>query len=125
MAAGMAVTALAAWPIAAWSVAAWAGPGSLVLGLLLAGACAGPIDFGPLTLRQRGTHPAQLGQVLSVSISLNVAGFPLGTALGGFLVTWSQPVAFLAAAIAAALAGTAVGMIPGDTTRCDRSAKTW
>jgi MFS family permease len=120
MAAGMAVTALAAWPIAAWPIAAWAGPGSLVLGLLLAGVCAGPIDVGLLTLRQRRTHPAQLGRVLSVSISLNVAGFPLGTALGGILITWSLPGAFLAAAIAAALAGVAVGTIPGDTTRTGR-----
>jgi hypothetical protein len=47
------------------------------------GQLAGPIDVGLLTLRQRRTDPAELGRVLSVSMSLNFAGFPIGTALAG------------------------------------------
>jgi hypothetical protein len=71
---------------------------------LLAGLVAGPIDVGVLTLRQRCTDPADLGRVLAVSMSLNMSGFPIGTALGGVLVAGSPQWAFLAAALAA-LAG--------------------
>ena len=109
LACGMAATALAAWPVAALF-----GLPGLVIAIALAGFVAGPIDVGLLTLRQRRTDPVQLGRILSVSISLNVAGFPLGTALGGILVARSLPLGFLAAATAAALATVAVAMIPAD-----------
>jgi MFS family permease len=109
MAAGMIVTALAAWPFAAAF-----GFGGLVVGLVLAGLVAGPIDVGVLTLRQRRTDPAQLGRVMSVSISLNIAGFPVGSALAGALVTHSVVATFGAAGVAAALGALAVRMIPGD-----------
>jgi MFS family permease len=109
LAGGMAVTALAAWPLAS----AFGLPG-LLAALVIAGFVAGPVDVGLLTLRQRRTDPAQLGRVLSVSISLNVAGFPLGTALGGVLATWSVPAGFIAAAVATGLGAVAVGMIPRD-----------
>jgi predicted MFS family arabinose efflux permease len=67
---------------------------------------------GLLTLRQRRTDPAQLGRVLSVSISLNVAGFPIGAALAGMLLTWSLPATFAAACAAATLGALAVGLVP-------------
>jgi predicted MFS family arabinose efflux permease len=112
LAGGMAVTAVAAWPLAP----AFGLP-SMVVAMAIAGFVAGPVDVGLLTLRQRRIDPVQLGRVLSVSISLNVAGLPLGAALGGILVTGSLPAAFVAAAIAAALGAVAVGMVPGDE-RC-------
>ena len=107
MALGMLMTALAAWPLAAEF-----GLVGLVLGLMLVGAAAGPIDVGVLTLRQRRTAPAELGRVLSVSMSLNLAGGPIGSALAGVLVTLSLPATFIAAALAAALAAAAVMLIP-------------
>jgi predicted MFS family arabinose efflux permease len=109
MAWGMALTALAAWPLSA----AFGTPG-LITGLLLAGLVAGPIDVGLLTLRQRRTDPGQFGRVLSVSISLNIAGFPVGAALGGILVERSPQMAFAAAGLAAVLAAAAIRMIPGE-----------
>jgi MFS family permease len=112
LAGGMAATALAAWPLAS----AFSLP-SLVIAMVIVGFVAGPVDVGLLTLRQRRTDPVQLGRVLSVSISLNVAGFPLGAALGGVLVSWSLPVAFLAAAVVAALGAVAAALTPGDE-RC-------
>lgn len=107
MAIGMVVTALAAWPIAAEF-----GVVGLVIGLMLAGLVAGPIDVGLLTLRQRRTEPAQLGRVLSVSISLNMAGFPLGSALAGMLITLSPELTFMLAGLSSLLAAIAVGVIP-------------
>ena len=112
MALGMLATSLAAWPLAAWPLAAHFAPVGLVLGLMLVGAAAGPIDVSVLTLRQRRTAPAELGRVLSVSMSLNRAGGPLGSALAGILVTWSLSAAFIAAALASALAAAAVALIP-------------
>jgi hypothetical protein len=108
MALGMLATAMAAWPIAAQF-----GLGGLMLGLMMVGAAAGPIDVGVLTLRQRRTDPAELGRVLSVSMSLNMCGGPLGAAMAGMLVTCSPSVAFAVAALASALAAAAVAFIPG------------
>jgi hypothetical protein len=107
MAGGMVLTAVAAWPIAAVF-----GLAGVAVGLLLASFAAGPVDVGLLTLRQRRTDPAQFGRILSVSISLNVAGFPLGTALAGMLATQSLPTAFASACAAAAFGAMAVRLIP-------------
>lgn len=112
MAIGMLVTALAVWPLAAEF-----GPIGLMLGLMLVGAAAGPIDVGVLTLRQRSTEPVELGRVVSISMSLNLAGGPLGSALGGMLVTWSLTGTFGMAALASALAAGAVALIPDSSQR--------
>jgi MFS family permease len=107
MAIGMLVTALAAWPVAAAF-----GLTGLVCGLVIAGLAAGPIDVGLLTLRQRRTDPAQLGRVLAVSISLNMSGFPIGSALAGILITYSLSVTFIVAGLASVLAAVAVSAMP-------------
>jgi MFS family permease len=109
MAAGMTVTALATWPIAA----EFGFPG-LALGLMLAGLVSGPIDVALLTLRQRRTDPRQLGRALSISMSLNLAGFPLGSAIAGALIATSMPAAFALAALASAIAAVATLSIPRD-----------
>jgi hypothetical protein len=114
---GMAVTALAVWPLAAEG-----GMIGLVLGLALAGLLAGPIDVGVLTLRQRRTDPDHLGRVLAVSMSLNMSGYPAGMAFGGMLVAYSTHVAFVAAAMAAALAAVVThALIPAEDTRSTSS----
>ncbi len=112
MALGMLFTALAIWPIAAAF-----GVTGLALGLMLIALAAGPIDVGLLTLRQRRTDPAELGRVLSVSMSLNLAGIPVGSALAGLLLTWSLPATFAVAALASLLAAVSVALVP----RHDRS----
>ena len=106
---GMLVTAVAVWPVAAEF-----GLLGLVLALMAVGAAAGAIDVGVLTLRQRRTDPAELGRVISISMSLNFAGGPLGSALGGLLITWSLSGTFGVAAIAAMMGACAVSLIPGD-----------
>ncbi len=107
MALGMAVTAVAIGPIAGML-----GVTGLALGLMLIALAAGPVDVSLLTLRQRRTDPAELGRVLSVSISLNLAGVPLGTALAGMLIPWSLPGTFAIAALASVLAAAAVALVP-------------
>ncbi|CEJ15890.1 enterobactin exporter EntS [bacterium YEK0313] len=109
MAIGMIVTALAAWPVAAEF-----GFGGLAIGLMLAGLVAGPIDVALLTLRQRRTDPSQLGRVMSISMSLNVAGFPLGSALAGMVITNSMAATFVMAGIASFVAAIATASIPRD-----------
>jgi predicted MFS family arabinose efflux permease len=116
MAFGMFVTAFAAWPLS--SEFGFAG---LLLGLMIVGAVGGPVDVGLLTLRQRRTDPAKLGRVLSVSMSLNVVGFPLGSALAGILVTRSLSATFLFAAAASVLAAIAVLAIPPEAAARERS----
>jgi MFS family permease len=106
----MLVTAFAAWPVAG----AFGLPG-LALGLAIVGLLAGPIDVGLLTLRQRRTEPALLGRVLAVSMSVNVTGFPIGTALGGMLAAWWLPAAFAMAALASLLGALATWwLIPAE-----------
>ena len=78
MAVCMVLTALAVWPVAGSF-----GVAGIAVGLAVVGLLAGPIDVGLLTLRQRRTEPGLLGLVLAVSMSVNMAGFPTGTALGG------------------------------------------
>jgi hypothetical protein len=107
MALGMLATAVAAWPLAGAC-----GLAGLALGLMVVGGAAGPIDVSVLTLRQRRTDPSELGRVLSVSMSLNMAGGPIGSALAGVLVTWSLPATFAVAALASLLAASAVALIP-------------
>jgi predicted MFS family arabinose efflux permease len=112
MALGMAFTAAAIWPVAAAF-----GTAGLAVGLMLIAVAAGPIDVGLLTLRQRRTEPGELGRVLSVSMSLNLAGIPVGSALAGVLITWSLPGTFAVAALASLLAAASVALVP----RRDRS----
>ncbi|MFL9888872.1 MFS transporter [Paraburkholderia agricolaris] len=109
MAIGMAATAVASWPIATYF-----GPAGVVIGLVVAGIAVGPIDVGLLTLRQRRTDPSKLGRVLSVSMSLNLSGFPIGSAIAGLLVSVSPGATFLFAAVTTALAALLVSLIPAD-----------
>jgi predicted MFS family arabinose efflux permease len=108
MALCMALTAVAVWPVALTF-----GVTGLGVGLAIVGLLAGPIDVSLLTLRQRRTEPGLLGRVLAVSMSVNMAGFPIGTALGGMLAAWSIPAAFIAAAGASLLGSLAtIRLIP-------------
>jgi hypothetical protein len=40
-------------------------------------------DIAMFSLRQRAIDPAWLGRAMSISMSLNALGFPLGSALAG------------------------------------------
>jgi predicted MFS family arabinose efflux permease len=114
MALGMLATAVAIMPVSATF-----GVVGLAVGLMLVALAAGPVDVSLLTLRQRRTDPAELGRVLSVSMSLNLAGIPLGAALAGMLIPRSLPGTFAVAALASLLAAAAVALVP----QLDRSGQ--
>ena len=98
------------------AVVAVGGTVGLTVGLVVVGFVSGLVNVGLLTLRQRRTDPDKLGRVLAVSISLNVLGMPVGSAVGGFVVERSSALAFVAAGVAAALGAVAVWvMVPKDT----------
>jgi MFS family permease len=71
---------------------------ALVVAMLLVGGSVGPLDIALFSLRQRRTHPALFGRVFAVSMALNFAGMPVGSALAGPLVSHSLTVSLLVAA---------------------------
>jgi MFS family permease len=71
----------------------------LVLAMALFGLAAGPIDIGLFALRQRRTDRRWFGRVFAVSMSLNFAGMPVGSALAGPIVERSILAALIAAAV--------------------------
>jgi MFS family permease len=95
---GVLLIALAIWPVAALF-----GLTGLFAGMALAGLFGGFVDVGTLTLRQRVTDPAWFGRTLAVSMSMNMCGLPIGSAVGGALAAWSLNSAFAVAAAAAVL----------------------
>ena len=79
-------------------------PVVVVLAMLVVGLATGPFDVVLFTLRQRRTDPAWLGRAFAVSMALNYTGFPVGSALGGLIVSQSLGVAFGLAAVMEGLA---------------------
>jgi predicted MFS family arabinose efflux permease len=107
---GAVFTAVAIFPLGAWF-----GLVGVACMVMLVGLCAGPVDVGLLSMRQRRTEPGWLGRVLAVSMSLNLSGLPLGSALGGMLIALSLPIALSAAALACLFAAVAVyGLVPAE-----------
>jgi predicted MFS family arabinose efflux permease len=102
----IAVSALATG-VVIFPVSALFGLVGLGAGLALVGFIEGPIDVGVLTLRQRRADPGWLGRILAVSISLNMAGLPLGSAVGGLIVTQSLSAAFAVAGVMCILSALA------------------
>lgn len=76
------------------------------------GLVGSPVDVALLSLRQRKTERTKLGRVLAISMSLNLAGFPLGSVASGPLIATSLALglAFAAAACAHAAVLALVGI---------------
>jgi MFS family permease len=80
------------------------------IAMVALGISSGPFDIVLFTLRQRRTDPAWLGRAFAVSMALNFAGFPIGSAIGGAVVPWSITVA-LAAAVLFQILGAVFSMV--------------
>jgi predicted MFS family arabinose efflux permease len=91
---GIAATAVAVYPFSTVL-----GLYGFIVGIVIVGFLSGPVDVALLTLRQRRTKPEWLGRVLTVSMGLNLSGIPIGSAMGGWLVTHSSNGALIFAAI--------------------------
>jgi MFS transporter len=85
-------------------------PAALLVGMALLGLASGPIDIGLFALRQRRTDPRWFGRIFAVSMSLNFAGMPVGSALAGPIVEQSIPLALLVAVVISAI-GCAVPLL--------------
>lgn len=79
----------------------------LVVAMILTGVSSAPIDLGLFALRQRRTDPAWFGRVIAVSMSLNFAGMPIGSALAGPIIDRSIPLAIALAAVLSLIGGAA------------------
>ena len=72
-----------------------------------------PFDISFLTIRQRRSDPARFGRVFAVSVSLNMLGGPVGSAIAGPLIAWSlNGAVWIAAACTAAAALFPILVIP-------------
>lgn len=105
------VTAVAVFPLSALGSLL-----TLAAGLALVGLMEGTINVSLLSLRQRRTDPGWLGRVMTVSMSVNLSGFPVGTALGGLLASRSLTTAFLVASAMTLLSAASVrALVPSST----------
>lgn len=101
---GLLVSALAL------GVLAWAPAVAIAaLGMLLWGGAEGWIDIGLFSIRQRRTHPAWFGRAFAVSMALNYAGSPIGSALAGPLLA---PGLVVALGVGAAFTVAAAAILP-------------
>lgn len=89
------------------SLFASAHPLVIALVMIVLGIATGPFDVTLFTVRQRRTDVAWMGRAFAVSMALNFAGFPIGSAIGGLLAPVSLELA-IGIAIAANCAGAAV-----------------
>jgi predicted MFS family arabinose efflux permease len=81
---------------------------SLILGLSM-----GPVDVAIFSLRQRATEVAWFGRAMAVSMSLNYAGNPIGSALTGPLLHFGMSFALVVSVLFTfAAAGVAMITIP-------------
>ena len=92
----------------AFSIALFGSGNALLVAVAMValGLATGPFDVTLFTVRQRRTDPAWMGRAFAVSMALNFAGFPIGSALGGAIVPVSLEAAIgiaVAAQIAAAI----------------------
>jgi predicted MFS family arabinose efflux permease len=97
--AGLAIAVLA-FAANAWMVAA---------AMLIVGLATGPFDVSMFSMRQRRTDPAWYGRAFAVSMGLNWAGQPIGSAISGPLIHAGLTVAFL---VAAGFMLLAAGLVP-------------
>jgi predicted MFS family arabinose efflux permease len=81
---------------------------------VIAGAAGSVINVGIFALRQRRTHAAWFGRAFAVSMSLNFAGAPIGSALSGPLLEHSIALPLLLGAGMSVVAVVAAfALIPG------------
>ena len=94
--------------------------------LLIAGLANGPFDVSMFSMRQRRTDPAWYGRAFAVSMGLNWAGQPIGSAVSGPLIHVGLTVAFLvSAAFMLLAAGLVWWVIPAEPagTMANESAR--
>ncbi len=87
-----------------FAILAFPDPIVVAVAMLTIGIANGPFDVVLFTIRQRRTDPAWLGRAFAVSMALNFAGFPIGSAIAGGVIPISLEAALAAAAVCPAVA---------------------
>jgi MFS family permease len=82
------------------------------LGIAICGTANGPLVVAMFSLRQRATDPKWFGRAFAVSMNVNFAGYPIGAAIAGALLTHSITVALIAAAGFALVGGLWPAVLP-------------
>lgn len=82
-----------------------AGLALVFVALAVFGFMNGPLDIALFTIRQRRTDPAWLGRAIVVSGALNFVGYPIGSAITGWLVGISIEAAVWFGVVACILGG--------------------
>ena len=72
---------------------------AIAVGIAVIGAADGPFNICTFSLRQRRTARAWFGRAFAVSMSLNFAGVPIGSALSGPILGFSIPFTIALAAL--------------------------
>jgi MFS family permease len=85
-----------------------AGFAIVCLAMILLGLLDGPLDIGLFTMRQRRTPTAWIGRAFAISMSVNAVGYPVGSAVAGFISETSLSIAVILAAVSAPLAAVLV-----------------
>ncbi len=94
----------------------------VAIALITVAVVTTPFDIAFLTLRQRRTDPASFGRVFAVSVSLNMVGGPIGSAIAGPLIGWSLNAALWIAVACTALAALfPILVIPARDERANAS----
>lgn len=75
----------------------------LIASMVIIGCASAPSDIGLFALRQRRTDPAWFGRAVAVSMSLNWAGAPIGSMIGGPIISYSLTLALTLALVLAAI----------------------
>ena len=91
----------------------WAFANTLPIVFVLAGIAGGAeaiVNVGLFALRQRRTDPAWFGRAFAVSMSLNFAGVPIGSAISGPLLEHSIALPLLLGA-AISVVAVAAGLV--------------
>jgi MFS family permease len=105
----------------AFAIALFGSGNALLVALAMVGLglATGPFDVTLFTVRQRRTDPAWMGRAFAVSMALNFAGFPIGSAIGGAVVPISLEAA-IAIAIGAQIAAALLAQrLPKEHERVD------
>ncbi|HXI46368.1 MAG TPA: MFS transporter [Candidatus Acidoferrales bacterium] len=77
----------------------------VILSMAVLGLVNGPMDVAMFTVRQRRTDPAWMGRAFAVSMSFNFAGYPIGSAISGFVAARSIELAVGLGVVACLVAG--------------------
>jgi MFS family permease len=77
----------------------------VIVSMAILGLVNGPMDVAMFTVRQRRTDPAWMGRAFAVSMSFNFAGYPIGSAISGFVAARSIELAVALGVLACVVAG--------------------